>query len=536
MNYLKKTLFLFALLAMMSTMRLSIGLVEAQDSSTVNPHYAALLNNSMWFYEAQRSGKLPSNNRVPWRHTSVEDEQDQNHDLSGGYYDAGDYMKFTLPLAHSLTLISWGGMEWYDGYTRANQSGYLQSTIRWGTDWLLKAHPDANTLYVQVGSGKIDNNYWGPDTGIPTPRPSYAITNTATGTDVAAMTAAALASASSFFRQMGNDTTYATTLLNAAQSVFALAETQPFQTYTKAVPEADNLYQTNKYSSQLVYGALWLYKASGNSDYRGKASHYYDQFNLGETRSVIPMDWADCSGAVSILVYHAATRWLDTMIDPSSSSASSSPCMFTKGGMLWCDGYSDSNSMVPLQDTALLALLYSRLHPPKSKQYTEFATKQIEYMLGNNYMMTPYVCGVHMNSPHNPHHAGASGGTDIGKIDTSPPEELYILYGAVVGGPNKEDLFYDERSDWKQTEVALDYNAPFQGLVAYQISTNAADPPYVTITSPRPSVYRSFVFPGWLLAAIIVVVVFILAGIGYCLWLKRHGLKQRWGGPKAYQV
>lgn len=31
-----------------------------------NIHYANLLNNSMWFYEAQRSGKLPANNRVSW--------------------------------------------------------------------------------------------------------------------------------------------------------------------------------------------------------------------------------------------------------------------------------------------------------------------------------------------------------------------------------------------------------------------------------------------------------------------------------------
>lgn len=72
-----------------------------------------------------------------------------------------DYLKFTLPLAHSLSLISWGGIEWYDGYTKANQTKALQSTIRWGTDWLIKAHPDANTLYVQVGSGEVDNNYWG---------------------------------------------------------------------------------------------------------------------------------------------------------------------------------------------------------------------------------------------------------------------------------------------------------------------------------------------------------------------------------------
>lgn len=33
---------------------------------TGNVHYANLMNASLWFYEAQRSGKLPSNNRVSW--------------------------------------------------------------------------------------------------------------------------------------------------------------------------------------------------------------------------------------------------------------------------------------------------------------------------------------------------------------------------------------------------------------------------------------------------------------------------------------
>jgi endoglucanase len=35
-------------------------------AQTPNPHYVTLLNDSMWFYEAQRSGKLPANNNVPW--------------------------------------------------------------------------------------------------------------------------------------------------------------------------------------------------------------------------------------------------------------------------------------------------------------------------------------------------------------------------------------------------------------------------------------------------------------------------------------
>lgn len=33
---------------------------------TPNMEYVRLLNHSILFYEAQRAGKLPENNRVPW--------------------------------------------------------------------------------------------------------------------------------------------------------------------------------------------------------------------------------------------------------------------------------------------------------------------------------------------------------------------------------------------------------------------------------------------------------------------------------------
>lgn len=33
---------------------------------TPDPEYVRLLNHSILFYEAQRSGKLPNDNRLPW--------------------------------------------------------------------------------------------------------------------------------------------------------------------------------------------------------------------------------------------------------------------------------------------------------------------------------------------------------------------------------------------------------------------------------------------------------------------------------------
>ena len=61
-------------------------------------------------------------------------------DLTGGYHDAGDHGKFGLPLASTLTTLSWGGIEYVDGYTQTGQYDELLNTIRWGTDYLLKAH------------------------------------------------------------------------------------------------------------------------------------------------------------------------------------------------------------------------------------------------------------------------------------------------------------------------------------------------------------------------------------------------------------
>jgi endoglucanase len=239
---------------------------------------------------------------------------------------------------------------------------------------------------------KFNSNFLGPDTGIPSPRPSYQVNKTVIGTDAVAISAAALASASYLFRNHLNDTDYADTLLDNATSLFNLADTvQPRQVYTQSIPAIQEFYNTNNYTSQLTYAALWMYKASGNETYRTMASDYFDQFNLaGQTVGV--MDWSDQTNGVFVLGAEldptntkyatAAKNVLDTIIN----SQSGSPCTFTNGGMLWCDGYSDSNSLVPPQDMALLALLYSRLDSSKSDSYTSFAVNQIDYLLGNNYM------------------------------------------------------------------------------------------------------------------------------------------------------
>lgn len=76
----------------------SAGAQPSSSSSIPNPQWSNLLGNLIYFYDAQRSGKLPTANRVSWRNDSaLGDGSDVGLDLSGGYYDAGGTSRHYCP-------------------------------------------------------------------------------------------------------------------------------------------------------------------------------------------------------------------------------------------------------------------------------------------------------------------------------------------------------------------------------------------------------------------------------------------------------
>lgn len=75
-------------LSWLTTLKKNIFIILLDDGTKYN--YDEVLMKSILFYEAQRSGKLPDDNRIPWRgDSSLLDAGDNGEDLTGGWYDGG---------------------------------------------------------------------------------------------------------------------------------------------------------------------------------------------------------------------------------------------------------------------------------------------------------------------------------------------------------------------------------------------------------------------------------------------------------------
>ena len=433
-------------------------------SGTYN--YAEALQKAIYFYEAQRSGKLPATNRVSWRSDSaLSDGTDHGVDLTGGWYDAGDNVKFGFPMAASATLLAWGVVDNREGYTRSGQLDDVLGNLRWVMDYFIKAHSSANELWVQVGDGNTDHNWWGSAEVMQMERPSFKVDTSCPGSDVAGETSAAFAAASMAFRS--TDSAYADTLLQHARSLYQFADTYQGK-YSDCVKAAADYYESfSGYEDELTWGALWLYRATGDETYLAKAKEEYRQLNAdGKYKSAFSWDDKTLGCAVLLArITHETTyqtdveRWLDYW----TVGYQGERVAYTPGGLAW---FNEWGTLRYTANMSFIALVYSDWvkDPTRKTRYHDFAVRQINYMLGDNPRQSSYEIGFGNNPPTQPHHRNAHGSwaADI-KV---PTQSRHILYGALVGGPDQKDQYSDDRSNYKANEVATDYNAGFTSALA----------------------------------------------------------------------
>ncbi|MEE1927105.1 glycoside hydrolase family 9 protein [Streptomyces sp. TRM 70351] len=401
--------------------------------------YGEALQKSILFYEAQQSGEIPEFNRVSWRGDSgMADGADAGVDLTGGWYDAGDHVKFGFPMAFSATMLAWGAVANEDAYADAGQLVHLKNNLRFVNDYFVKAHPEPDVLYGQVGHGGRDHAWWGPAEVMPMERPAYRIDASCPGSDLAGETAAAMAASSIVFA--GDDPAYSATLLEHAEELYAFADTHRGK-YSDCITDAQSYYNSwSGYHDELVWGALWLYQATGDAAYLARAEDSYADLGTEpqtDTKSYRwTIAWDDKSYGAYVLLAQLtgeqryrddANRWLDYWtVGVNGQRVPHSP-----GGQAVLDRW---GSLRYAANTAFVALVYAEWLPaddPRKRRYHDFAVRQIDYALGDNPRGSSYVVGFGENPPRNPHHRTAHGSwTDQ---LSSPAGSHHTLYGALVG-------------------------------------------------------------------------------------------------------
>ncbi len=443
-------------------------------------NYAEAMEKSLFFYDAQRSGDLPEDFRVEWRGDSaLNDGAAEGIDLTGGFYDAGDHVKFGFPGAFSFTILGWSLVDQRNAWIEISQHDELLDLLRWETDYLIRAHVrdgNGNTLafYGQVGSGHLDHAFWGPPENMTMNRPAYKVTRDVPGSELTAESAAALAAASLAFAP--EDAAYSAELLDHARALYTFADTYRGR-YVEAINDATSFYNSwSGYQDELVWGALWLHRATGEQAYLDKAEQYFSEYHETAFQSSTAhgnfhwtMNWDDKKyGSVVLLAAitgkakyrEYAEKWLDYW----SVGYNGQRIHYSPGGQAHLDQW---GSLRYSANTAFLALWYADTVRDHDGQYRALGETQINYALGDNPEQRSYVVGFGDNPPINPHHRAAHG-SQTNNIH-SPTNNQHVLWGALVGGPGQPNdgaSYQDDRNDYQANEVALDYNAGYTAALA----------------------------------------------------------------------
>src|SRR5438105_4069657 len=448
--------------------------------------YSHALANSLSFYENERDGQnfIPSALRTAAGHLNDVNAMtyltpsanssgrfsgdlsplDVRIDASGGWWDAGDYLKFVQTASYTMAVLLTGVRDFPAEMGSASPTSNFTAEARFGTDWLLRMWDDSTqTLYYQVGIGEgnaktvgdhdiwrlpqADDTYGGSDPAFRYIRnrpvfragpPGAPISPNLAGRD-----AAALGLCYQVFRT--TDPAYANRCLTSAEHIFDLADTAP-KTLLTVIPYS--FYPEGEWRDDLELGATELYDALAagtpptglpHSDplfYLQRAAHWANAYMTGPNDATDTLNLYDVSGLAHFELYRALglagnPAGLETsqsalvadlvkQLNKAIAQSAADPFGF---GFKWAAYDTTSHG----SGLSVMASEYDQL--TGTNTYADWSGRWLANILGANAWGTSLIVGDGTTFPHCMQHQVAN---LAGSLEGSPP----ILAGAAVEGPN----------------------------------------------------------------------------------------------------
>ena len=310
----------------------------------------SLLGVGWKFYEAQRSGRLPPSNKIPWRGDSYGGDGSDAvppMNLEGGWYDAGDSLKLTLPFATSVWRLGWSLLSHKAAYqgTRFENATNYQNGLRqlvWAAQYLERLHPNATApelvvqvrtprrtlpvgvalcrnvwsacavcgcwpatawtrarrARVQVGNVTIDHRLRASDPLVPeqrsdgtTPRPVWIVNNQKPGSDVIAEVVSAFAACSLVLKDLNPDMSARFIKHSRFLYDWMNSPTQQGTLYWQSQPGVTPLYKTKLAPAHMMLAAAWMHKLVSEKQYADEAAAFHGNARKLQREPIV--DWSN---------------------------------------------------------------------------------------------------------------------------------------------------------------------------------------------------------------------------------------------------
>jgi endoglucanase len=455
--------------------------------------YSTPLANSLYYYENERDG--PNYIASPLR-TAPGHVNDQSAkvyftptfnkkdtagaltatgaviDASGGWWDAGDYMKFVETHSYTVGMMLTGIRDFPNQMGTGSTTSNFTAEAQFGLDWLQKMWSDSNqTLYYQVAIASGGHAYVGDHDiwRLPQADDTYqncvspyqyichrpVLQNTAGGSgakispNIAGRLAADFALCYKVFAS--SNASYANQCLTAAEHVFDLANTAPSGNLLTAGPF--DFYPETEWRDDLEWGATELYFAVQScgttcpinlhpaSYYLQQAATWANAYITGPNDAADTLNLYDVSGLAHFELYRAialagnpsglATTQaalvadLQKQLNNAIAQSAKDPFGF---GFPW-NTYDTTSHGAGL---AVMGAEYSYLNGPTLNSGTSpavYANRQLANILGTNGWGTSLIVNDGSTFPLCMQH-------QVTNLVPSPPNGPPFLSGAAVEGPN----------------------------------------------------------------------------------------------------
>ncbi len=477
-------LLLTAGLISVTTSTLFAGKFEAED-------YKKALWMATRFYGAQRCGEGP--NWLTMGHGVYDDkchvkDCDGDYDLSGGWHDCGDHVKFGQTEFYS----AWALLTAYDAFPEGfddkysmDYSGYVENDawgyndgkpngipdvldeVRYVMDYFMKCVRDDSKFYYQISDKGHDHNLWvtspyqstlkvaegGEKDGT---RVVYSTSNGAKG--MSAEAAAAMAMFARVYEKYDAD--YSKKVLEKAKVAYEYAK-KASSTTGSAGGDQYPATDMKSATASLAGAASHLYMATGEESYKSEAKKYDIEYSY----------WVLCYNNPQELAFYAVNRAgvdadgadeLEFVTDEYKKQTDGNG-IYNGGDRTWGPIRYNSN-------VSFASSLSDAANNSKSK--FDWVRKQIDFILGDNSGNFSYVVGFGDKYPEHPHHRNYFwNDKNVEKKNSLTPPDKNKYLGMLIGGNNNQPGSYnDDVDNYYGSEGGIDYNAGLVGALAYLIS------------------------------------------------------------------